>query len=101
MRIHNLIKTPILASMLLAFSIVSRASDSDGRVCVQKIPSGPSSSWKANDTGASDRSMFSVRIDDLPAIGVTTNSSGVFTNLSLAKKHLVAIRLDGKPLTSF
>ncbi len=99
MRVHATIQMLILMSALFGLSIVANASD--GKVCVQKIPSGPTSSWKGNDTGATERNTFSVRIDDLPVISVTTNSSGLFTNLSLIEKHLVTIRLENKPLTSF
>jgi len=95
------IKALFVMSALPGLTIGVRAADGVGKVCVQKIPSGPSSGWKANDSGATEGSTFSVRIDDLPAVNVTTNSSGVFTNLSLTKKHLGTIRLDDKPLTSF
>jgi hypothetical protein len=91
-----------VALVFMAASVfVSRieAADGVGKVCVQKIS--VNTRWDANDTGAREGSTFTVQIDDLPAITVTTNSSGVFTNLSLAKKHLVKIKLDGKALTSF
>jgi hypothetical protein len=86
---------------LLCLAIAAIAADETGRVCVEKIASGPGASWKANGSGATERSIFTVRIDEMPAIKVSTNSSGVFTNLALSGKHLVAIRLDDKPLTSF
>jgi hypothetical protein len=76
-----------------------RAADAVGRVCITSIPKGER--WDANDSGAKESSVFSVQIDDLPALQITTNASGVFTNLSLASRHLVKIQLDGKPLTSF
>src|SRR5262249_30457968 len=101
MKVRALIKAIVLIFLLLCFSGTARAVDGTGRGCVEKIPSGPGSSWIANDTGATERSGFKISIDQLPPILVTTNSSGVFTNLSLAGKHLVAIRLDDKPLASF
>jgi hypothetical protein len=81
-----------------AFILQSKA-DEAGKVCVEKISI--NSGWDANDTGASEGSIFAVQIDDLATIYVSTNSSGAFTNLSLNKEHLVKIKLDNKPLTSF
>jgi hypothetical protein len=75
------------------------AGQSVGTVCVAPIPM--DGVWKGNDTGATLTSTFSIQIDDLPAITVTTNLSGVFTNLALRQKHMVKIRLDGKPRESF
>jgi hypothetical protein len=75
------------------------ADEKTGKVCVQSISIGDS--WKANDTGAKESSTFKVQIDKLAPILISTNSSGVFTNLSLGGKHLVKIQLDEKPLTSF
>jgi len=89
-----------IACAVLA-SIATALGDDSGKVCIQTIPSGPASNWQANQTGASERSVFTIRIDKLPPIRVTTNSSGVFTNLSLTEKHVVSIRLDGKPSASF
>jgi hypothetical protein len=86
-----------ISTMLVAGTV--RAADAVGRVCITPIPMGER--WDANDSGAKESSVFSVQIDKLPAIQVTTNTSGVFTNLSLASEHLVKIRLDGKALTSF
>ena len=82
-----------------AFTPARATTNQLGKVCVQKISM--NSRWDANDTGAKEGSAFTVQVDDLPAITVTTNLSGVFTNLSLAKKHFVKIKLDGKALTSF
>lgn len=101
MRFHATIQRLWILVALLSLSFAARGADSFGRVCVQKIAAGPASDWQANTTGASERSTFTVSIDEHPALTVTTNSSGVFTNLSLTGKHLVTIRLDGKPLTSF
>jgi hypothetical protein len=101
MKIQVSIKVVLVITALFCFSAGGHAGDSDGRVCVQTIPSSLRSSWKGNHTGATEQSVFRLRIDDLPAINITTNSSGVFTNLSLIKKHLVSIRLDDKLLTSF
>lgn len=70
-----------------------------GRVRIQAIPMG--GDWQANSTGASEHSVFTVQIDDQAGIRISTNSSGTFTNLSLATKHLVKIRRDDKPLASF
>ena len=72
-----------------------------GEVRLRTIPFGPGSNWRANDSGATERSKFSVQIDNRTAIKVTTNSAGSFINLPLAGEHLVKIKLDGKPLTSF
>jgi len=101
MTIQATAKTVLVITALFVTAVGALAAEGVGRVWVQKIPSGPSASWKGNDTGATERSTFTVHIDDLPAISVTTSSSGVFTNLSLNRKHLVKIRLDDKPLTSF
>ena len=57
--------------------------------------------WKGNHTGATMESVFTIQIDNLPPVQVTTNSTGVFTNLALGQKHMVKIRLDGKPRESF
>jgi len=75
------------------------AAETTGRVCVQSIPRGES--WKANDTGAKESSTFKVQIDKLTPILISTNCSGLFTNLTLGAKHLVEIQLYNKPLTSF
>ena len=75
------------------------AAEGDGRVCITPIPVGER--WDANDTGAKESSTFAVQIDKLAPVLVTTNASGVFTNLSLAGEHSVSIRFDGKRLTSF
>jgi hypothetical protein len=101
MTVHIKLKSVGAIAAMLGLTFCARGADDVGKVCVEKIPSRPSSSWKGNATGATEHSTFTVRIDDLPVIGVTTNSSGVFTNLSLTKKHLVTIRLDDKPLTAF
>lgn len=85
----------------LAFKVSALAEEPTGEVHIQTIPFGPGSSWKANDSGATERSRFSVQIDNRSPINVTTNRAGVFANLSLADRHLVKIKLDGKPLTSF
>jgi hypothetical protein len=94
-------ETVLVMTALFVFAVGAYAADGIGKVCVQPISSGPKSNWKGNDTGATERSVFTVRIDDLPAIRVSTNSSGVFTNLALTKRHLIKIQLDNKPLTSF
>ena len=75
------------------------AAEKVGKVCVQAISKGEN--WRGNDTGANESSRFSVQIDKLPPFVISTNSSGVFTNLSLQGKHVVKIRLADKPLTSF
>jgi len=86
-------------SVLCALSIHLFAAEKAGRVCVQAIPKGES--WKGNETGAKEASKFKVQIDNFPSICISTNSSGMFTNLSLDTKHVVRIQLDNKPLTSF
>lgn len=48
-----------------------------------------------------ESSTFTVQVDNLAPVQVSTNASGVFTNLSLASEHTMKIRLDGKPLSSF
>src|SRR4051812_25611143 len=84
----------LLTTALFIVTGCAGAADSVGRVCVQAITTGES--WKANGTGAAERSVFTVRIDNLPALQISTNSSGMFTNLSLTTKHTVKIRLDDK-----
>jgi len=80
-------------------AVTAHAEDAVGKVCISRISIGER--WDANDTGARESSTFTVRLDKLAPILVTTNAAGVFTNLSLAGEHTVVIRLDGKPLTSF
>ena len=75
------------------------AAEPIGRVCITAVPTGER--WDANDTGAREGSTFAVQVDNLVPVQITTNSSGMFTNLSLASDHMLKIRLDGKPLTSF
>lgn len=99
MRFQTPFTKMLLMVVCLASAVSALAVESMGRVCVQAISKGES--WKANDTGATERSIFTVQIDSLPAIPISTNASGVFTNLSLATNHVVKIQLDGKPLTSF
>jgi len=94
------IRTIVLASLLsLLLAGGARAADGVGRVCITRIPTG--ARWDANDAGARESSTFTIQIDKLQPVLVTTNASGVFTNLSLAGEHLVRIRVDAKPLTSF
>jgi hypothetical protein len=95
---HVKIKTAVMMTALFIFIAGGYASERVGRVCIQAIQI---SDKKAYDTGATKNSVFTVQIDDLKGLRVSTNASGVFTNLSLVKKHLVKIQLDGKPLTSF
>src|SRR6266478_1811840 len=68
-------------------------------VCVDGISK--NERWDANQTGATEKSIFTVQIDDLPSAQISTASAGVFTNLSTSAKHLIMIGIDGKPLTSF
>jgi hypothetical protein len=75
------------------------AADGVGRVCIARIPMGER--WDANDSGAKESSTFIAQFDKLAPVLVTTNVSGVITNLSLSGEHVVSIRMDGKPLTSF
>jgi len=94
----------VLLSGASMFSVLGRSEPatklkSNGLVCVDPIPK--HSVWKGNDTGATEKSIFTVQIDDRPPINISTQAAGVFTNLSTASKHVVKIRLDGKPLTSF
>ena len=70
-----------------------------GTICVAPIPL--DGVWKGNDTGASLASTFTIQIDNLPPIKVTTNLSGVFTNVALGQKHMVRVRLNGEPRESF
>src|SRR5262245_36538030 len=77
----------------------ARAADGAGKVCVARIPTGER--WDANGTGAKEASTFTIQLDKLAPVLVTTNTSGVFTNLALAGEHSIRIRLDGKPLASF
>jgi hypothetical protein len=70
-----------------------------GLVCVDGISK--NERWDANQTGATEKSIFTVQIDDLPPTQISTASAGVFTNLSTSAKHLVKISVDGRPLTSF
>ena len=99
MRFQNQFSKLLLMVVCLASAVSALAVESVGSVCVQAISKGES--WKANDTGATERSIFTVQVDSLPAFHISTNTSGVFTNLSLATYHVVKIQLDGKPLTSF
>jgi hypothetical protein len=99
MRFRTPFTMMLLVVVCLACAVGAVAGEAVGRVCVQAISKGES--WKANTTGATERSIFTVQIDSLPAIPISTNTSGVFTNLSLTTNHLVKIRLDGKPITSF
>src|SRR5262245_26951246 len=85
--------------VFFALATSLRATDTVGSVCVPEIPKGES--WKGNDTGAMEQSVFTVQIDKFTPVLISTNSCGVFTNLSLTDAHLVKIQLDGKPLTSF
>jgi hypothetical protein len=94
-------RTVLVIITFLACTLGALAEEPTGKVYVQSIPFGPGSNWKANDTGATERSTFSVQIDERLAIKVTTNFAGVFVNLPLAGRHPVKIKLDGKPLTSF
>lgn len=94
-------RTVLVGIVFLAFALSAFAEEPAGKVYVQTIPFGPGSNWKTNDSGATERSTFSVQIDKRSFIKVTTNSTGVFANLPLAGKHLVKIKVDGKPLTSF
>jgi hypothetical protein len=92
--------TIVLASLVLSRLVGdARAADGFGRVCITRIPTGER--WDANDTGARESSTFTVQIGQLHPVLVTTNASGLFTNLSRSAEHLVRIRVDGKPLTSF
>src|SRR5262245_3861010 len=94
------IRTIVLASLLsLLPAGGAPAADGAGRVCITRIPTG--GRWDANDTGARESSTFTIQIDKLQPVLVTTNASSVFTNLSFAGEHLVRIRVDGKPLTAF
>jgi hypothetical protein len=88
-----------LLILLFILAFHTQAAEGAGKVCIAKIPTGDN--WQANDTGATERSIFTVQIDDRPSIQISTNSSGVFTNLSPTAKHLVKVKLDGKPITSF
>jgi hypothetical protein len=94
-------RTVLVGIVFLAFALSVFAEESTGKVFVQTIPFGAGSNWKTNDSGATERSTFAVQIDERTAIKVTTNSAGAFANLPLAGKHLVKIKVDGKPLTSF
>jgi hypothetical protein len=87
--------------LLFAVVLAVHAGETVGEVRLRTIPFGPNSNWKANDTGATEHSRFSVQIDSRSAIIVTTNRAGVFLNLPLASDHMVKIKVDGKPLTSF
>jgi|SRR5579862_6389972 len=86
---------------LFAVVLTVYAGEPLGEVRLQTIPFGPSSNWRATDSGATERSKFSVQIDNRSAINVTTNRAGVFANLPLAGEHVVKIKVDGKPLNSF
>src|SRR6266446_776488 len=70
-----------------------------GVVCVDGISK--NERWDANQTGATEKSIFTIQIDDLPPVQISTAAAGVFTNLSTSAKHLVKIGVDGRPLTSF
>jgi len=99
---HMRTKTRFLVLVSLsAVLVVDRvcAADAVGRVCITPIPTGER--WDANDTGARESSTFTVQVDNLPPVQVSTNASSVFTNLSLASEHTMKVRLDGKPLSSF
>jgi hypothetical protein len=100
--LHERYLALISATVLLLLAQASEGATqlkSTGLICIDPIPKG--SVWKANDTGAIEESVFSVQIDNQPPVNISTNLAGVFTNLPTASKHLVKIRLDGKPLTSF
>jgi hypothetical protein len=101
MRLHSLFVILSAASLLSALGASEPATPlkANGLVCVDPIPK--HSVWKGNDTGATEKSIFTVQIDDRPPITISTQAAGVFTNLPTDSKHLVKIRLDGKPLTSF
>ena len=91
-----------LAIILVGLTVLAAGracAEPVGRVCITAIP--VRERWDANDTGATEGSTFAVQVDNLTPVQIRTNSSGVFTNLSLASDHMLKIRLDGKPLTSF
>jgi hypothetical protein len=92
------IKVFVTVSLMAVVGSVC-AADAAGRVCVATIPT--TGRWQPNDSGATESSTFMVQIDQLPPVQVRTNTSGVFTNLSLAAEHAVKVRLDGKPVAAF
>jgi hypothetical protein len=91
--------TSLLSLLCAVLSTRAATLKPTGLVCIDPIPK--SSVWKANDTGATERSVFSVQIDSQSPVTISTNLAGAFTNLASASKHVVKIRLAGKPLTSF
>ena len=92
---------PILLAVLLSMLTQTEAGSvrTSGFVCIDSIPKGDV--WKGNDTGATEKSVFLVQIDNQPAVNISTNAAGIFTNLPTSARHLAKIRLNGKPLTSF
>src|SRR5438046_3461358 len=100
MQTYRKTKTQIAGLLVLcSLAVHVFAAERTGRVCVQAIPMG--ASWKGNETGAKETITFKVQIDNRRPIPISTNSSGVFTNLSLVARHVVKIQLDDKPLASF
>jgi len=75
----------------------SSIAAAQGIVCIDPI----TITEDDKSTKSYPESTFTVSIDDLPAQTITTNSCGVFSNLSLTVSHMVRIHGDEKPEASF
>src|SRR5258706_15555458 len=96
---QRLFLTALTTLAILPAYAVHAESQPSGIVCIDPI----ATNWsrEANESGATEKSNFTVQIDSLPPVQISTRSAGVFTNLTMHTTHLAKIRLDGKPLTSF
>jgi len=86
----------IIVFIGVAFCNIAHAG---GLVCVDSITT--NDTWRANTTGATTASIFTVSIDGHSPQAITTTRCGVFTNLDVSSEHLVRIARDGKPDASF
>src|SRR5262245_226126 len=73
-----------------------------GRICIAAIPK-PTSGEKslANPRGGDPDTLYSVRVDNAPAINVSSEHGQWVAELSTQTTHTVSIYADGKRIESF
>ncbi|MDM7996919.1 MAG: hypothetical protein QUT30_14710 [Acidobacteriota bacterium] len=88
-----------LPFILFIFVITSHCMAETGRVCVSSVGQKTGEESAANPAGGSRK--FSIQIDGSKIRRALPDTTILFDNLALNRKHWVKIRLDGKLYASF
>jgi hypothetical protein len=93
---------PLAALALLAIPLPLQAQDAFGQVCIAPAdPPAPGQKSLRNPAAGNRVRQYTVQIDSLPPVAVSTQTTQLVKDIPTAGAHWVRIKGDGKPVASF